>query len=216
MFGSSALSGTKIHQVDILSVGLGIRNMKYFDSLVTSCIIVHMKEQCIGKAGRMERLWAPWRMKYISSVDDKTDSCIFCEKPKSDKDRDNLILFRGETAFVIMNLYPYNNGHLMVVPYTHCSSLDQLKPDEIAEIWDLVRTSTTVLKDAIHPDGFNIGMNVGRVAGAGIDQHLHMHVVPRWNGDANFMPVIGDTKVISQGIEETYDTLHRGFSQSGT
>ena len=159
----------------------------------------------------MNRLWAPWRMTYIKGIDKKDDGCIFCTKPKQDNDKENLILFKGEKCFVLMNLYPYNNGHLMVVPYEHTSDILSLDKESVAEMWDFIALSKKSLSKTMQPEGFNIGMNLGRVSGAGIDQHIHMHIVPRWNGDSNFMPVIGQTKVISQAINETYDLLKPCF-----
>ncbi len=211
---ANPLSRHKIHHVEGHSAPSSGRIHEVFSLLkesVVELLAMGFLPDKPERESRMDRLWAPWRMKYISNVDKETTSCIFCEKPESENDRENLILFRGKKAFVIMNLYPYNNGHLMVVPYAHCSSLNQLSNEEISEIWELVRTATQILSDAIKPEGFNVGMNIGRVAGAGIDQHLHMHIVPRWNGDANFMPVVGETKVISQGITEAYDTLKPRF-----
>ncbi len=161
----------------------------------------------------MDRLWAPWRMKYIrEGIDKPENGCVFCVTLGESDDRRNLILYRGTTAFVICNKFPYNNGHLMVVPYQHTFNIDDLDDACSLEVWKLAARSRRVLTEAFSPDGFNIGMNLGRVAGAGIDTHLHMHIVPRWNGDANFMPVVGETKVISQSLEETYDAL-RGLFQ---
>jgi ATP adenylyltransferase len=161
----------------------------------------------------MERLWAPWRMQYIMDVEKTArGECIFCAKPKQDNDRENLILLRGAKNFVILNLYPYNNGHLMVVPYEHTCDCTALSPETLSELWGLVGVSKRALEEAFHAEGFNIGMNLGRAAGAGIDQHVHMHVVPRWNGDTNFMPVITQTKVVSQGPDETYEALLPYFS----
>jgi ATP adenylyltransferase len=160
----------------------------------------------------MDRLWAPWRMKYITEgIDKPLKGCIFCVKPKEKKDKQNLILHRGKKAFVICNAFPYNNGHLMVVPYKHTSSMDELDDATSLEVWKLTALCRRVLAHAFKPDGFNIGMNLGRTAGAGIDTHLHVHIVPRWNGDVNFMPVFGETKVISQGLNETYAALVDGF-----
>lgn len=155
----------------------------------------------------MDRLWAPWRMQYIQNVDQKDSGCIFCTKPEEDDDRKNLILFRGKSCFILMNLFPYNNGHLMIVPYQHTSDILNLHQECVSELWSLVCLSKKVLTNCFKPEGFNIGMNLGRVSGAGIDQHIHMHIVPRWNGDSNFMPVIAETKVISQALWDTYDTL---------
>lgn len=157
----------------------------------------------------MEKLWAPWRMEYI--LQEKPVGCIFCDKPREARDCENLILHRGAACFVIMNFYPYNNGHLMVVPYRHTADLAGLSADEQREMMHLLGRCTEVLGAQMHPQGFNIGMNLGRVAGAGIDEHLHFHIVPRWNGDTNFMPVTGHTKVLSQGLQESWEALHGLF-----
>lgn len=160
----------------------------------------------------MENLWAPWRMKYIKAVDEKTEGCIFCTKPKENNDKENLILFKGKFNFVILNKFPYNNGHIMVVPYNHISDPDELAEEIIIELWKLINKSKSILKETFRPDGFNIGMNIGRTAGAGIDEHVHMHLVPRWNGDNNFMPVLGKTKVISQGLLDAWEELSPYFT----
>jgi len=165
----------------------------------------------------MEKMWAPWRMEYIKQP--KEDSgCILCTKPRQspDNDRDNLILYRGEHSFIIMNRYPYNNGHLMICPYLHTVDMADLDTDAVGEIWRLADQSVKIIRKAFRAEGFNIGINLGRTAGAGIDDHLHVHLVPRWNGDTNFMPVIGETKVISQGIFETYDDLLPFFNNPVT
>ncbi|MFC1925993.1 HIT domain-containing protein [Chloroflexota bacterium] len=153
----------------------------------------------------MEHIWAPWRIEYILSQ--KPEGCILCDKPNEQKDKENLILYRGKKNFVIMNLYPYNPGHLMVTPYKHTSNLEDLDDEELLELFSIVRRTTQVLKETFKPGGFNIGMNLGRVAGAGIDEHLHVHIVPRWNGDTNCMPVLTGTRVIPQALEETYEML---------
>lgn len=155
-----------------------------------------------------ERLWATWRMPYISKVE-KVSGCIFCDKPaeSEDKDRDNLILHRGKNCFTIMNLYPYNNGHLLIIPYKHTSDICCLTDDETSEMMDMLRFFVKILRDTMNPEGFNSGMNLGRSAGAGIADHLHMHLVPRWTGDTNFMPVIADTRVMSEHIHDTYDRI---------
>ena len=167
------------------------------------------------KEGKMDKLWAPWRMKYVQAIDKDNDGCIFCTKPEETNDRDNLILYKGEKCFVIMNLYPYNNGHLMIVPYIHTSDINDLDSDTILEMWKLINKSVEILKNLFRAEGFNIGINLGRTAGAGIDQHVHMHIVPRWNGDTNFMPAIGETKVISQGLHDAYDMLVELFNEIG-
>ena len=162
----------------------------------------------------MDKLWAPWRMKYIKEgIDKPQNGCIFCRFPAEGPEhhRERLILHADERAFVIMNKFPYNNGHLMVVPFAHTSNMDELDDASALEMWKLVALCRRVLSKAFKPDGFNIGINLGRVAGAGIDTHLHVHIVPRWNGDSNFMPVIADTKVISQSLEEAYEELKEGF-----
>ncbi len=153
----------------------------------------------------MERLWAPWRIEYVRM--EKMEECIFCKFPKEDRDEENLILHRGKYAFIIMNNYPYNPGHLMVAPYRHVANFEDLKGDEVLELYALTSLAIKAIKNAMKPQGFNIGINIGRVAGAGIEGHVHVHIVPRWNGDTNFMPVISDTKVIVQGLRENYKEL---------
>jgi len=154
-----------------------------------------------------ERLWAPWRLEYIKKARKGQGECIFVELPKQDDDRKNLILFRGEHAFVILNAFPYTNGHLMVAPYRHTANLEDLDDDEHLEIAHLIRDSVRWLTKVYEPDGFNIGMNLGLAAGAGIVDHLHWHVVPRWQGDTNFMPVVGEVRVLPESLEQTYDRL---------
>lgn len=156
-----------------------------------------------------EQLWAPWRLEYIESAD-KADGCIFCTFPTQDPehDADNLLLYRGERAFIVLNRFPYSNGHLMVVPYQHTATFDTLSEDEMLEAMKLLRRGVNLLKAAFKPDAFNLGMNLGRVAGAGIADHLHWHIVPRWNGDTNFMPVLADVRVIPESLQRTYERLH--------
>jgi ATP adenylyltransferase len=158
-------------------------------------------------------LWAPWRIEYIESCD-KPGGCIFCSKPSERNDRVNLIVRRGTHAFAILNRYPYNNGHLMVVPYRHTAELGDLDDQEKIELFDLLAQSKRVLLETLHAQGFNLGMNLGRTAGAGVEGHLHFHLVPRWNGDTNFMPVVGHTKVVSEGLEQTWEKLARAFEGS--
>lgn len=162
----------------------------------------------------MERLWAPWRMEYIVKCDEPCE-CIFCHLPKKENDRENLIIYRGEHSFVIMNKFPYAVGHLMVAPYRHTSDLNDLTNEELTDISLNTRRCVNVLKRAMNPQGFNIGANLGRPGGAGIIDHIHHHIVPRWNGDSNFMPVIGDIRVISESLEKTYDNLCPLFSEEG-
>jgi len=158
----------------------------------------------------MEKLWAPWRIEYIKN-EKKNDECIFCCKPLENDHQKNLIVYQGKTCYVIMNYYPYNNGHLMIVPYRHLADLSSLSSDEKIEIMELLEHAVEILKQDMSPHGFNIGVNLGEVAGAGIVNHLHYHVVPRWKGDTNFMPVTGHTKVISEALEETYQRLQLKF-----
>ena len=154
----------------------------------------------------MEKLWSPWRSKYIESLSEKTadDECIFCEAAKNDvDDPENLLVRKGESTFTLLNLYPYNNGHLMTVPFRHIGDLDDLSNQEGSEIFRELQLARRALLDISQPQGFNIGANLGRIGGAGIDEHIHFHIVPRWSGDTNFMPVLGDVKVISQELKET-------------
>lgn len=153
----------------------------------------------------MKVLWAPWRMEYILA--EKTDGCIFCDKPREEKDKENHILYRAETCFVMLNIYPYNNGHLMVAPYRHLPDINKLSEKEQADLMATVGKSMEILTRALKPEGFNVGMNVGRISGAGVIDHLHIHIVPRWTADTNFMPVIGETKVIAQHLDTTYEQL---------
>jgi len=153
----------------------------------------------------MENLWAPWRIDYILSK--KSPGCIFCDKPAENKDDENLILYRGEYNFIIMNAFPYNNGHMMVVPYRHTAALAGWSHDEQIELMELADLAVELLKKLMKPDGFNLGINMGLVAGAGVADHIHLHVVPRWNGDTNFMPVLSDTRVISEALRMTYGKL---------
>ncbi|QKR01013.1 HIT domain-containing protein [Metallosphaera tengchongensis] len=156
----------------------------------------------------MDHLWAPWRSKYIADASKgKQEGCLFCRVTQETMDKENLLVCRGRKSFIILNKYPYNPGHLMVVPYRHLPSLELLEKDEAMEIFAFTSRALKVLREIYSPDGFNVGINIGRIAGAGIDQHVHVHVVPRWSGDANFMPVIGDTKVLPETLDETYKKL---------
>ncbi|MCL5265898.1 MAG: HIT domain-containing protein [Chloroflexi bacterium] len=137
----------------------------------------------------------------------KLEGCLFCEKAREDNDKQNLILHRGSTCFIMLNAYPYNNGHLMVVPYAHVGNVDQLDTPVLTDLMLLVKRSVIVLQRAMNPDGFNMGVNIGKVAGAGIEGHVHFHVVPRWLGDTNFMPVLGETRLIPEPLDVTYDKL---------
>jgi ATP adenylyltransferase len=159
-----------------------------------------------------ERIWAPWRLAYVkdASKDDAAE-CIFCAKPAEGDDTANLIVHRGERCFVILNLYPYTNGHLMIAPFEHHASITDLDAETIAEMMSLAQRAMTALEERYAPHGYNVGFNQGRVAGAGVEHHIHMHVVPRWGGDNNFMPVLADTRVMPQTLDQTYETLRGGF-----
>ncbi len=160
----------------------------------------------------MDRLWATWRMAYISG-EKKKPACVFCEAINSENDEEVLILHRGTHSFIIMNLFPYNNGHVMVIPYNHTSDFTTLSKDEHLEIMSHTSLMIKVMKKVLNPEGFNMGMNIGKPGGAGIAEHLHMHIVPRWTGDTNFMPVLGDTRVISEHIEATYKKLYTALQK---
>ena len=157
----------------------------------------------------MEKIWAPWRIEYIQM--EKPEGCILCDKPKEDSDTSNYILYRGDKNFIIMNSYPYNPGHLMIAPYRHVVNLEELSDEELHEHWQIVNRSLRILREVFNPGGFNIGINMGRVAGAGLEGHVHTHIVPRWQGDTNFMPVISDVRVIPQALAETYKKLKDKF-----
>lgn len=162
----------------------------------------------------MERLWAPWRMEYIENAV-RVEGCIFCVLPAENKDRENLILFRGKHSFMMMNSFPYNNGHLMVAPYKHTADMYELEDETLLEINHLVRYSIRLLSAIMQPDGFNLGVNIGRTAGAGVLDHIHWHIVPRWNGDCNFMPVLANTKVLPESLHSTYDKLKKKIEELG-
>ena len=160
----------------------------------------------------MERLWAPWRLEYIKNAqDDDEQECIFCAKPKESRDKENLIIYRSHHCFVIMNKYPYNNGHIMVVPYLHEADLTRFSDEILLNIQHSIQLAVKALQQTMDPHGINVGINLGRSAGAGIVDHLHYHLVPRWDGDTNFMPVLTGTKVISEGLSESWGKLHNAF-----
>jgi ATP adenylyltransferase len=164
----------------------------------------------------MEKLWSPWRSKYIESLSKKKhdDECIFCEAAKNDvNDPKNLLVRKGDLTFTLLNLYPYNNGHLMVIPFRHISDLDDLSNQEGSEIFRELQLTRRALLEISQPHGFNIGANIGRISGAGIDEHIHFHIVPRWSGDTNFMPVLGEVKVISQELKETKIKLLNAYKK---
>ena len=160
----------------------------------------------------MDRLWAPWRMELIEKGEPQK-GCIFCELPRARDDRENLILGRTAHTFAILNRFPYTNGHLMVVPRAHVSDLGALPRGENDELADRLRVAVRLVGEGYRAHGYNLGMNLGRVAGAGIADHLHWHVVPRWNGDTNFMPVLGDTKVLIEHLQASWDRLRPLFDR---
>ena len=161
----------------------------------------------------MDRIWSPWRMEYIQAAKEQGDDegCIFDDLPAENDDEKTKILTRGDLAFVILNSFPYNPGHLMVAPFRHVGEFRALEPEELAEADALIGRSIAALEDEMQPHGFNLGMNLGRVAGAGIPGHVHWHVVPRWNGDTNFMPAVGQTRVLPELLEETFRRLRPRF-----
>jgi ATP adenylyltransferase len=158
---------------------------------------------------RMERLWAPWRLEYIKS--DKTDECIFCTKPALGNDEEALIAHRGERCFVILNAFPYSSGHLMVAPYEHGGELEHIDDPTLLELMTLTRRSIQALGRAYGPEGYNIGLNQGRIAGAGMAEHVHFHIVPRWSGDTNYMPVLSDTRVVNQALADSFAAVRNAF-----
>ncbi len=154
-----------------------------------------------------ERLWAPWRMQYVSTAGKTDIGCIFCTKPAEEQDEANLIVLRGGRAFAMLNLFPYTSGHLMVAPYRHTGDLVRLSDEEWLDLGRLTQQCIQALERVYKPDGFNIGFNIGRAAGAGIEGHLHLHIVPRWHGDTNFMTTIGEVRVLPETLDETYRRL---------
>lgn len=161
----------------------------------------------------MQSLWAPWRMQYILASKSPNDGCVFCAKPQEADDVRNYVLLRERTCFALLNIYAYSNGHLMVAPYKHTPDFEGLTEAELGDLLVLVRRCQQALRQAMKPDGFNVGVNLGKVAGAGIADHLHIHVVPRWNGDHSFMTVIGETRVIPESLDATYARLKEALAQ---
>lgn len=159
----------------------------------------------------MEYIFTPWRYEYVSSVDEKKSGCIFCDKPAEaeDRDRENLIVYRDDLCFAMLNLFPYSSGHVMVAPYRHTGTIEDLDPETIACVMALGNRCIAAISDAFHPEGFNLGINIARVAGAGITDHVHMHVVPRWAGDSNFMSVIAETKVLPLDFDQVWEALSK-------
>ena len=163
----------------------------------------------------MERLWAPWRMKFIEELRERGSGCILCELAARGDDRKRLVLHRGKNCYAVLNRFPYNNGHIMVVPYKHAGELSSLEPGDYSEMLSICSHAVRIMRERMEADGFNMGLNIGAVAGAGITDHIHMHLVPRWNGDSNFLPVLGETKCMPEYLEETYDRLAGDFSKIG-
>jgi ATP adenylyltransferase len=162
----------------------------------------------------MKHLWAPWRMGYILS-NQKDEECIFCPGKNRDTDEERLILYVGSSTMALMNRFPYNNGHVLVAPVRHVPSLEELSDEEILDLLSVVRKAIRILKAVMNPDGFNVGLNLGREAGAGMEEHMHFHIVPRWGGDTNFMTVLDDVRVIPEHIQETYKKLRPLFNEEG-
>lgn len=160
----------------------------------------------------MNRLWTPWRMPYLRGEDERPDGCVFCQKTDS-SDKEEHILYRGEFCYVTLNRYPYSNGHLMVIPYLHIASLEDLDEPTLGEMMQIVNRSLAVLREAYAPHGFNLGINLGKAAGAGIAEHVHMHVVPRWTADTNFMAVVGRTRLIPELLDEAFARLKPIFDR---
>jgi ATP adenylyltransferase len=161
-----------------------------------------------------ERMWAPWRGNYILEANKPQKNCLFCEMGKKKESKQDLLLYFSEFSFVIMNKFPYNNGHIMVVPKKHADSPEKLSEQEYLDLSKVLKLSLNVIKNVYNPQGCNIGMNLGKVAGAGIDEHIHYHIVPRWNGDTNFLPVFTEVKVIPEHIETSYDRILEGFRKT--
>jgi ATP adenylyltransferase len=160
----------------------------------------------------MDKLWSPWRSQYIDSIHIKNDKCVFCAMAEDALDNPNsLVINKGTHTFTVLNLFPYNNGHLLVIPYRHLKDFEALSREENIEVMDKLQLALKALKQVYSPEGFNIGANIGKVSGAGIDEHIHFHIVPRWNGDTNFMPVLGEVKIISQDLLITKQKLIQAY-----
>ncbi len=162
--------------------------------------------------GEVRRLWAPWRNQYINLLKQKKKGCIFCRMGSEKKDHANYIFRRTKFCYAVLNIYPYNNGHVLIVPKRHANDLVKLTKEEKADLYQLLEDTKVLLDTVLSPDGYNIGLNLGRVAGAGFPGHVHIHLVPRWNGDVNFMPVVGEAKVISQSLRALYQKLKEASS----
>jgi len=161
----------------------------------------------------MQRLWAPWREAYITKIIGKQKSCVFCRILAAHQDKRHLIFIRKPDAYAVLNLYPYSNGHCLIVSNRHVGDISQLPQEEYARLMELLRETKDLLQTVFEPHGFNVGMNLGRIAGAGLPGHVHVHIVPRWRGDHNFMPVTASTKVISQSLSVIYKKLHDAYKK---
>ena len=161
----------------------------------------------------MDRLWTPWRYAYVNK-EKPPDGCLFCEKARSKEDRENYVIYRGERNFILLNIYPYNNGHVMIAPYQHAARLEEVDEETVAEMMRLARRMESVLQRVYHPEGMNLGMNIGACAGAGVAGHIHMHVLPRWIGDVSFMTTIGETRVMPEALPTSWEKLRRAFQES--
>ena len=159
----------------------------------------------------MKHLWSPWRMTYIEGTNNKAEGCVFCNAQAMSDGVENLIAFRGEFSYVILNRFPYTSGHLMVIPFAHVSNLENLDPETRAEMMELTSQCTTVLRKTYRTESFNMGINIGEAAGAGVLGHVHIHIVPRWAGDTNFMSTTGETRVLPESLEDTYRRVREGF-----
>lgn len=160
----------------------------------------------------MENLWAPWRMTFIAPKTPQSQECIFCTQPAEHRDEKNHILYRGERCYIMLNRYPYNNGHLMIAPFQHVGTIEKLSAETLAELMAQAQLALKALRFAMKPDGFNMGINEGKVAGAGFADHMHLHIVPRWNGDTNFMPVIAEIKVLPEHLDIVYQQLKEAIA----
>ncbi|HYL98433.1 MAG TPA: HIT domain-containing protein [Blastocatellia bacterium] len=163
----------------------------------------------------MEFLWSPWRYQYISKAEHEP-GCVFCRAPQLGDDQASLIVYRGKLVYAILNLFPYTSGHLMIVPYQHTDSFVSLLEDTTLEMFTVAKQAQTAIESEYHPDGFNIGMNLGRAAGAGVADHIHLHIVPRWSGDANFVSIVGETRVLPEDLSTTYQRLKSRFDHRET
>lgn len=160
----------------------------------------------------MDQIWAPWRREFVLQGGAHTD-CFLCQKAQECKDEANYILYRGDLNYILLNAYPYNPAHLLVAPFRHVGNLEDTQEAELKEHFELVKLSVRILNHTVKPAGHNIGMNLGRVAGAGVDDHIHTHIVPRWQGDTNFLPIVSETKVLSEALQQTYAVLVAGLRE---